>query len=294
MANSSVNFPTPVLGNQDDVEGTFEIGGHTSYRAGAEVIEFELEAVLENDELRQLLEDGAVECTGTFSSPRTLLNRTVVLSLHPMDSHTYRAVATFDRRDVTGRVSAVVNLIAAAPRDHYALSSFHPDYDGASFRLARGQILARTSTIEFDIDDEWDPLNPPTSSFIKIGVVDLRGRGELDVVSEGDSIEVLVDTSIGELIGHMSPGAKGAFLLSSVLHPALTDVLSRFEGGESSLEEVAASEEAKHWEKMLLRKVVRLRAQNLPAQAQAGVILEGPVQRAARTLQSLSDEGDEA
>ena len=293
MPRSYISFPHPVLGNRDDVEGVFQLLAGSSYRPNALAVQFNLEFELDNPELEQLLYDDEIRGVMAISCTRTFYSATKELDLSSSGGHTYRASVEIPRADIAGRVSIQVALVSDGDFDKYALGSFHEDFGGAQFAPTRGQILAQTGSVAFQIDQEWDPLDPPTSSFLKIVVADFPLDGDIQVDLEGDDIQVTISHELKASVDALPGQMRDEYVLATVVMPALSEAIAASEQVATEASDGEDGSEYRMWERAIDQRLTNLGAHGLSSIQAANVLLERPAARAAQKVTALVDDDEE-
>jgi hypothetical protein len=160
MSARGLFFPYPTLGHNNDIEGT--ITGECSYEfdEGSGNIIISLNLVLKNQEIQALIDDGRaafgvdLECTATYY-------RQMFQTTDP------NAKISIPDNLVRGKVDVTVFIFTLEAINFY-LNSFHEDYEDIHFNVPAGYYIGWWGSSSFIADKEFDPLQAPASSFIKV------------------------------------------------------------------------------------------------------------------------------
>lgn len=294
MPRKSISFPHPVLGNRDDVNGVFRLLVGSSYRPNAVGIQFNLEFELNNADLEQFLLDDAVRGVATIECARTFYIATRGLDLASSGDHRYRARFEIPRTDIAGSVSVQVALVADGDLESYELASFHEDFEGASFMPRLGQILAQTEAVKFQIDQEWDPLDPPTSSFLKIVVAEFTFDGDIQVDSDDEDIQVTVSRELKASVDALPAQMRDEYVLAAIVLPSLAEAITRHERRLIEPSDDGEGAESRMWEQAIDQRLKNLGAHGLSPMQAASILLDGPASRAAQIITTLVDDEEDA
>lgn len=294
MARRFVSFPHPVLGNRDDVEGAFRLLAGSSYRPNALTVQFNIELELDNPELERLLLEDEIRAVLNVSCARTYFTATKGLELSSSGGHVYRANVEIPRGDIAGEVSIQAALLADGDLASYELTTFHVDFEGAQFAPGVGQILAQTESVRFRVDQEWDPLNPPTSSFLRIIVADFPLDGDIQVDAEGEDIQVTVSHELKASIDALPAQIADDYVLATIVMPALAEAIATGEQLESAHSDAEDEMTPLLWQRAIDQRLSSLGGHGLSPIQAASLLLDRPTVRTAQITAALVDDGEEA
>lgn len=208
------NYPFPVLGNTDDIEGEVHISidcvlGSKSIDLSIQtkIINPKIEALVDRREALIVVE---VACTSTFfRETLTIENLSASVSL-PAEA-------------LRNRVTIDSFIVAARALPNYKPDHPHPDFAGLSYAVDEGDVLAVGPSGSFLADKKFDPMTSGASSFMKVG----RGGD--------DQMGCLVELGTQFIILFLSPREYDKYVLArdystAALHaaialPALVQVL---------------------------------------------------------------------
>jgi len=148
MSVNSKSYPHPVLGNEDDVRGSFDV--EFRYELSRESVVLDAIYKLKNNAIEDLIKKEKAsfvleaECRSSFF-------RAVRSSKNAEERWILPA------RLLRERVS--VNFFICADTDikNYAPGDCHPDYEGFSFEIESGDVLALGGGCSFIAEKSFDP-----------------------------------------------------------------------------------------------------------------------------------------
>ncbi len=227
MSISNMTFPHPVLGIEDSVMGKIEMS-EPVISGKTHVYEISLEFTFDNNTLRQLIEEDKAEFICEVNCTNTLY-RKIIRSKEP--SFTFEV----PRKHVKGRVEFVCLLLSKENIYSYSNPDFHPDYDGFSFNLEQGDILAYFGEFYFNADIKYQKLKA-VSSFMR--VVENEDLEYTFVDLKKDKIEIQMPSDAYNLFQRDFISKERSFVPivhSSIVLNALLTALYNFEEHRSYL-----------------------------------------------------------
>lgn len=177
-----------------------------------------------------------------------------------------RLVRSFDEKfafevpadAVEGKVEFCCFILAEEDLPAYRSSDFHPDYGGASFRVARGDILAVDQGGYFTADKDIDPLRKIPSIFTVAPNPD-ADAGPMEIDATGHKVVIYLSRENFHRYRALSVNRELHPVLSALLVlPALVHLLDEIKGGR------ADSYEDRRWYRAVAR---RLREMGMNAEA---------------------------
>lgn len=218
MKVNTKSYPQPVLGNGDDLGGSFKV--ELPYELGRETVVLNPTFAIKNAAIEDLIKKGKasfvaeIECRSTFYrksfSTRNLNER-------------FSIPASSLRERVT------VGFFVCADQEikGYRPSEPHPDYEGVPFDVEPGDVLAVGGYSSFIALKSFDPLRPPVSSFMSI-TEGFQHEGPMQVDYEAEKITVILSKadwkSYLEVYGQK---AVHGILHSSIVFPVLVDAIHK-------------------------------------------------------------------
>ena len=168
MKNKDVCYPYPVLGIGDDVGPKPSVKPQITEEKDDFVIHLDLEML--NEDILKLIKDQYATFACEIDCPTTFYRR-IETSTEP----------SFDirikRKDVAKRVNFDCTVTVNKSIKSYTNSQFHEDYQGFTFDLEPGDLLAFVGKLHYDADISYDKLQT-AGSFMTI----IEGHDEKNTV----------------------------------------------------------------------------------------------------------------
>ena len=185
MSTSSLSYPYPVIGNGEDVEGRFVVTKFAR-TSDPDNIRFDYDFEVTNPTLADLIDEGKatfmiqIECSGTFYREY-------------MRIRDYSGSFQIPASSLREKVAVRFYVCAASDLDDYLPAGSHPDYEGFSFAIEKGDILALGGMTTFIAEKSFDPLRQPVDSLFRILPSDAAKEARPDF--GGDKIEIALPLS---------------------------------------------------------------------------------------------------
>lgn len=159
MKFNDISFPHPVLGIGDAINSNIDLGS-PRINSSRDVYYIALKLNQDNYDLKQLLATKKAEflCEATCSN--TLFRKSIT-------SNSNRIEFTIPKKDIKGRVEFLCLLVVKDFINDYSNSEAHPDYNGYSFDLEEGDVVAYFGEFSFNADVKYEKLKA-VSSFMEI------------------------------------------------------------------------------------------------------------------------------
>jgi hypothetical protein len=215
MKFSDVTFPHPVLGIGDSVKGTTGFIGDPEIHVLSDSYKVVIECNLENRDLETLIKERRAEffcditCTNTvFRSYVTSDNSNIVIEI--------------PRKQVKGKVEFTCILVVKDAISAYSNSEAHSDYNGYTFILDKGDLLAFFGEFSFDADIKYEKLKA-VSSFMEVienesilySSVDLK-RPKIEVQLPSSDYKVYCSDAISQEVT-LAPIFHASLVLNALL-----------------------------------------------------------------------------
>jgi hypothetical protein len=224
MKFNDVSFPHPVLGVGDAIIG--KIGFNPEPEIISEVNSYSITVNCEHDniDLHDLLNRDLVEfyCETTCSN---------TLYRNCFRSNNSQIKFEIPKKHVKGKVSFTCLLVAKIPISNYTNSMSHPDYEGYSFDIEIGDILAFFGKFDFDADIKYEKLKA-VSTFMEV----VENKDPNAVYTNYDlsksKIEVQLPSEDYKIFANDSISKESKFVPvfhSSIVQNALISALYNFE-----------------------------------------------------------------
>lgn len=274
MKVNTKSYPHPVLGNGDDLGGSFKV----ELRRELSRTEIVLNPtfVLQNASIEDLLKKGKasfvieVECRSAF---------------YRKSFSTRKQIERFTIPATALRERVTVGFYICADQDikNYRPSEPHDDYEGATFDIDAGDIMALGGQYSFLAEKSFDPLRPPVSSFMSI-VQGSQHEGPMEMDYENEKITIIL--SKADWKNYLE--VRGQKLAEGILHasivfPALIDAIHTMRRGDGEYEGMA-------WYGRLEAILEAKSLQDNDPFEVAQRILENPISRSFKSVEALSDD----
>ncbi len=224
MKVNTKSYPHPVLGNGDDIQGTFKVD--FTYELGRDSVSLNPIFTLSNKTLESLIKKGKAsfvaeaECRSTFFRDSFATGNNI-------------EKFTIPSRLLRERVSVGFFICANEDIKNYKPDGCHPDYQGMPFDVEKGDVLAVGGNCEFIAEKDFDPLRPPVSSFMSIREGRCHeGPIEIDYTSDKITIE-LSKSDWQNYINIRNQKVAEGTLHASVVLPVLIDAIYKVKEGSS-------------------------------------------------------------
>lgn len=277
-------YPHPVINGTDDVCSAFEVKNVTIEPFVDDVrVTFDVE--FDDPTLRRLIDDGTARLSLKWRCPATLMNGEFEPDAQSVIAERTRFVASFPQEDIIGLVTVYVKVVATQPLRDFSWERQNVDYDGATFEIFAGDVLADGGMFSFEPDKAYDPMRPPMEScfgFEQAGPGVKQVRIRLD-----DSEKVMIQLPKETFALFVQQNGRPDVQTSLVVLPALAQTLWRLK----TLDDHDGSFEDRTWFRALNGVIAARRCADDDPFTQAQKILEGnPIERAFAELIRDQDE----
>lgn len=277
MKVNAKSYPHPVLGNGDDLGGSFKV--ELPYELSRDTVMLNPVFALKNSAIEDLLKKGKasffaeVQCRSTFYRRGfTTRNQAEKISIP----------AKLLRERVT------VDFYVCADQDikNYRPSEPHPDYEGAAFDVDAGDVLAAGGLSSFVAEKAFDPLRPPVSSFMSI-MEGSSHEGPMEIDYELEKITIILSKADWKTyLGVRGQKPVQGILHSAIVLPALVDAIHKVQTAPSDYENA-------NWYGRLDAILEAKKLQDKDPFEAAQRILDNPAARSFRGIDALINTADE-
>lgn len=211
-------YPYPVLADYSDDyrSGQFEV--NIDFMKEGYQIRINFLATLTSESLKALIADGKAEYVYHMECAQTGF-RQILSTGRIADSY------ILSDKDVRGKLQICPFIVAAREIEDYSSAEFHEDYDGQSFNIEKGCVMAVSRTVTADIEKDTDDLANTPSVFSIVRNADVSCRQMLVDMS---GRKIVIKLPLEDYYSYKSlsntPQAQ-AVLNSLTIIPALTYVL---------------------------------------------------------------------
>jgi hypothetical protein len=277
MKLSQRSYPHPVVGNRDDVPGA-------AFQAAVEMVSdkqnvyIDLTAKCSSSTINQLISEGAARHVLHVECSNTLFRRA------------YEFPETSKRISIPAENlndAVEVNIFVRAMRDAsgYSVDAAHSDYNGATFQIRQGDILAVGEGYVFHIESSFDALSR-IGSIMQIEEATEEGDFPKRVDFNGEKILIILskaDFKDYKLL--KAQEGVSAALTTTIVLPVLVEALHFWKSGEAG-----AEEDSLRWMRALRSRISAL---ELEAESDnlilAQKLLELPLRRALVASRQLAE-----
>ncbi len=215
----SISFPHPVVGVGDDVSG--------SLGCNAPELDFGVDSTtlginglaVTNPTIAGLIQQGDAAFTLRISCGATYYRET-------FQTHDAQLQHVLPSAKLLGDVKLQVRVCTLKRIENYRPEGLHPDYEGRSFTVQAGDVLAVGDDFTVKADKQFDPLATNIPSIMRI----IRGKHEKGPFQVNFSREQIVialsveDHSRYGLASNVAPGVIHAAIVFPVLCEAIARV----------------------------------------------------------------------
>lgn len=280
-------YPYPMLAaDMDDyIDSSFSFA--VSIEKEIREIKFSFDLKLKNDGLAQMIESGKAEYLIHIECPQTCYR-------HALKIADTSCIHRISESDLNGRVSLCAFIVAKEDISSYHNSSFNPDYEGASFSIERGSILAIGGQYTLNIVKDTEELAKIPSIFTICKRAADTGDG-MEIDLDGDKIAITLSSESFSTYKNLASylNYQPAFHAMLIM-PALIYVFETLRRESIDLYNdkrwfTAISKTLKRYDVMLNTETL----ENTPSYTLAQKILNLPVDRALTTLSEWGTEESE-
>ena len=299
MELTSKKFPYPVLvpDGDDYIDCKFEAEGDWS--AKDQIVTIRVKAHLECQSIQALIETGRAKIISHVECPQAAYRKAFPIS----EGENAFSIPV---GDLSGRVYVCPFIVATADIENYTSPQFNPDYEGVSFFLHAGLILAEGKQLNFIVDVAKDDLvhKDDIFSIIPHELTDEESKNVMIIGLDSNKIVVeLPKRAFGHYVTLRKTGADKEFLWSIVALPGLTAALNRMkeeilenEGSFDGLDSHAWCRSLTSWIRRLYPEVETNPIgvyENLPITETAQRIIKTPIPDVLQKLTTSGDDDDD-
>lgn len=275
MIYNNREYPYPVLGINDDIEGDFKV--HMNVKAGKQTIKIEPIYELDNNDLNDLIEKGLAVFVAHLYCKGTMYRKCFRSSSSVGSQIVVSTSKLRERVEVDFMICANDNI------SNYSNSESHSDYNGYTFPIEKGDILAFGGKGVFNANKTPEELRA-VSSFMNIDKYE-SAKGPIYNHYDGDKITILLSENDYILYQQIVDNPfVSSVLHSSIVLPCLIDAIDTIKSDSSDFVDCS-------WYNLLSKLIDDSKQENLLKIAQK--ILENPVNRAFNTIQNMIEYDNE-
>ena len=202
-------YPYPVLTdfNDDYIESNFDMD--VSITKNPNKIAIAVNALLENDGIKNLIQDGFAQYCLHIECPLTSFRKMVLFKEESKEIE-------LNADKIEGVVNLCPFIIAVQDIEQYTNDKFNSIYDGISFDLEKGNFIAFGKEIQVRIEKESDNLSSVPSIFAVTEIKD-ESRKEIVIDNSGNKINIQLPSSTFYEFKLASLNPNSTTILHSVL-----------------------------------------------------------------------------
>lgn len=280
-------FPYPMLSSfTDDYENSGFISDVKVVKDINDLI-FYLDVLLDNIELNNLIEKNKVEYVFHIECSQTSF-RTIVKTSQTEN------IRRIPESKLNGRVSVCSFIVAKETLPNYLNNCFNKDYEGMSFHIDRGGILAIANQFNIDITKETEDLSKIPSIFSILRRDSDEDLG-MEIEIDGDKIKLFLNNEAFNNYKNVSTLPVFQPLLhSALILPALVYVFEVLKN--SGIDEYETYRWYRVLEQTLKKSNIELNKEvleNRPSYELAQKLLSSPISRGLKSIVSIGMEDEE-
>lgn len=279
------SYPHPVLDDSDDVGSQFEA---TNFQVAPshEDVELTWEIRTDDPDVQRLLADGDARHSLQWTCSATMSTDEVDPQIHKRDGGITTLRTWIDQQRIRDHVDVELRIIANREINGHSWIRQHPDYGGASFHFAKGDVIAHGGTVRFHAHKLFDPLDPPIGSCFDFRENPKVRKGMRINFSGSDTIVVELSPNLTNDLRGFS-GAPEVQIATAVL-PALMETIHFIARNESDPQ--AENLEDRTWYTAIREQIDQHGGLEKGPLELAQRILAHPIDRALSGLTSQEDD----
>lgn len=269
MSVGRLNYPYPVLGNADDVLGSFHT--NVQFSASSDFYDVDIAFGLEHADLEYMIREKQACFAVEIVCPSTFYRSVIKANEMAMSV----SVPAEQLRD---RVELSTYIISLADFDDFIPEGIHPDFAGEPFIVESGDILAVSESYAFLADPQFDPLRDSAASFIKVRENSNQEK-TMDIEPDARALTIMLSSTAYRAY-EQARQFEPDVIHSAVVLPVLADVLRQLREGDADFSDSPWCDR--------LREMLSARSlESTPALEAAEELLGDPI---LRTLVSLAEK----
>lgn len=157
MKLSSLSLPHPVLGIEDDVNGSYRVD--CSVALNPEKVALSIKQALLNDTLEEMIKDGEAIFNVEVQCKQTIFRKSFL-----SESKEYRI--EIPSNVLRNRVDVCFYIVAIKDKIDYRVDGANRDYENNSFEIKKGDVLASGGNTWFPALKDWRALKAADSFLV--------------------------------------------------------------------------------------------------------------------------------
>jgi hypothetical protein len=218
-SNVFKTYPYPVLGNNDDISGSFNLD--IEPEISGDEVEIKVELSIDHLDIENMLRSGYAKFSIYVACKRTLYKYSTQTGERSF-SIKIPSARLRDRVDVTGFIIATKDI------DEYRPNGVRPDMDLGPVAIEAGDILSDGGVKWFIADKYFDPLKSPVSSFIKI-LESSTEDGSYSVDFDNHVITIKIPSTQFEDFEYVNMHKNGVLVHAPIVLPVLVEAIIKLD-----------------------------------------------------------------
>ncbi len=223
MKVNAKSYPYPVLGNEDDIDGVFDVEFH--YELSKNEVALHVSFKVRNETIEKLISVGKASYVIETECPATFYRK------------------SFSTKNAEERVSipakllrekVTVGFFICSDTDvkDYMPSKSNPDYGNISFEIEKGDVLATGGHSTFIAEKTFDPLKPPLGSLFTV-TMGSHFDGPMEIDYSYDKITLILSKEDYKNYQEIkNQKITQNTLHSSLVFPVLVDAIYQINNGD--------------------------------------------------------------
>lgn len=224
------SYPHPVIDTSDDVASDFEVL-NVQITPTQQDIEITYEIRTDDPDLLDLLDRGYAMHSLRWRCSTTISTGEMKPEEYQRTPTGYRLKAWLDQQLVKGDVTSDVRIIVTQETKAHQWKRQHPDYEGASFDLQSGDVLADAGSFKFSADKLYDPLDPPIGSCFRFVRSTSLNKGIKVTFDSNETVDVQIPKKTFDDFKLFAN--RPDFQVALVVLPALMETLNFIESNRN-------------------------------------------------------------
>lgn len=215
MKFNDISFPHPVLGLGDAIFGNVDLG-NPEINSLQDVYKIKINCKYDNTDIKTLVIEDKAEFLFEVTCTNTLFRKLFISNKGDIEFE-------IPKKHVKGRVEFTCLLATKENISEYSNTEAHPDYDGYTFNLDKGDVLAYFGKFSFNADIKYEKLKAVSSFMeivenedLKFTYVDLK-KNKIEIQLPTETYNIYISDFISQDVKFVS-----VFHSSIVLNALLT------------------------------------------------------------------------
>lgn len=286
MDTNNKLFPYPIMSgyNDDYLDNCFNVEIETIKDINNLAITLTYD--LKNDELKELIDSKKLEVVYRIECSISSYRKIV-------KAKNIETKFLINNNEITGKVNVTSYIVATENIENFTNKNFNEDYEGVSFYIAKGNIVAIGDSFSIIVDKDTDDLGNVPSIFSIIRRDTDLDRG-MEIEIQDDKIKILLDTdTFSNYRNIVGTPSLLPIVHSSIILPALIYTLENVKQNASEFEDLG-------WFKSIRNKLRKsniefdeVYLEQVTSYEIAQKILDMPISKAFGAIMDIDEGGEE-